>query len=399
MQTDKDKVLDEIFSNDPFGLLNVKPSSSPARSADERLVASFEEINQFYESNRREPELGKGPQEHILYSRLKGMRENAIKSESLKPYDNHGLLNFVKKVFNSLDDILNDDSLDLLNTSDEGLFDLKNVKSQKDRESTDFVAKRKSCKDFNKYEARFKEVQNDLKSGNRSLVQFKIQNLREGTYYVNNGVLFLVEKINITKKEHYKPDGTRVREDGRTRCVFENGTESNMLKRSVEKILYANGCVVTENKEEVNKKIIEQFNAITGEDEEAGYIYILKSKSKNPEIMNIDNLYKIGYSTTAVDERIKNAEQDPTYLMAAVSVEAIFKCYNLNPQKLEDLTHKFFGKCCLDIDVIDSKGIRCRPQEWYIAPIDVITEAVHMIINGEIIKHKYDADKMEIILK
>lgn len=33
-------------------------------------------------------------------------------------------------------------------------------------------------------------------------------------YYVHNGVLFLLEKIQITKKEHYKEDGTRVREDG-----------------------------------------------------------------------------------------------------------------------------------------------------------------------------------------
>jgi hypothetical protein len=46
--------LDDIFNDDPFGLLNVKPNSSPARNADERLVASFEEINSFYEKNNRE---------------------------------------------------------------------------------------------------------------------------------------------------------------------------------------------------------------------------------------------------------------------------------------------------------------------------------------------------------
>lgn len=399
MPTDKDKILDEIFANDPFGLLNVKPSSSPARNADERLVASFQELNAFFETNNREPQLGGGVQEHMLYSRLKNIRDDADKSEMLKQYDTHNLLNYTKKEFNSLDDILNDSDFDLLNNDSQGLFELKNAKSSKDRESTDFVAKRKPCKDFDKYEATFKEVQRDLASGKRTLVDFKQQNLREGAYYVNNGVLFFIEKINITKKEHYKPDGTRVREDGRTRCIFENGTESNMLKRSVEKILYENGSVVTENNNQVNEDFVEYFANVIPEDKEAGFIYILKSKSKNPEIENINNLYKIGYSKTPVDERVKNAEQEPTYLMAAVSVESIFKCYNMNPQKLEQLLHNFFGSSCLNIDVFDNKGQRHTPREWFIAPITVIEKSIHLIISGDIIKYRFDAESKEITLK
>jgi hypothetical protein len=399
MQMDKDKILDEIFSNDPFGLLNVKPSSAPARTADERLVASFQALNDFYEANKREPQLGGGVQEHMLYSRLKSIREDSIKSESLKPYDTHGLLNYVKKEFNSLDDILNDDSLDLLKSEDEGLFEFKHVKSFKDREATDFVARRKPCKDFNKYEAQLKEVQADLKSGKRTIVEFKQQNLRQGAYYVHNGILFLIEKINITKKEHYKPDGTRVREDGRTRCIFENGTESNMLKRSVEKLLYDNGWVVSENADKVNEEIIEKLQEITEEDKEAGYIYILKSKSTHSEIQNINNLYKIGYSEIEVEQRIKNAEKEPTYLMAAVEVVSIFKCYNMNPQKLEKMLHNFFGNSCLNIDVTDNNGQRHTPREWFIAPLNVITETIHLIINGEILKYRFDSDSKEIVLK
>ena len=42
---DRDKILKEIFDNDPLGLLNTKPSTSPAQNEDERLVASFNEIN------------------------------------------------------------------------------------------------------------------------------------------------------------------------------------------------------------------------------------------------------------------------------------------------------------------------------------------------------------------
>ena len=236
---DRDKLLKEIFENDPLGLLVVKPTNSPGRNEDERLVASFQEINLFYEENNREPALGGGIQEHQLYSRLKSIRENPFKIENVKNYDIHGLLDYTAKNITSLDDVLNDDIFGILGDDDTGLFDLKHVTNQKERESTDFVARRKPCRDFHKYESTFKLVQSDLKEGKRKIVDFKLNNLRENCYYIHNGILFLVEKINITIKEHYKPDGTRVREDGRTRCIFENGTESNMLKRSVEKILYS----------------------------------------------------------------------------------------------------------------------------------------------------------------
>jgi hypothetical protein len=222
-------------------------------------------------------------------------------------------------------------------------------------------------------------------------------NLREGTYYVHNGVLFLLEQINIDRKEHYKEDGTRVREDGRTRCIFENGTESNMLKRSVEKILYANGQVVSENRDKVNENFIENFSNITEEDAAAGFIYVLRSKSKDERIIAIDNLYKIGYSKDAVEERIKNAEKDPTYLMAQVKIITSWKCYNMNPQKLEQLLHNFFGKSCLNIDIFDEKKRRHTPREWFVAPIEVIEQAIELIISGAVVKYKYDAENMVII--
>lgn len=394
---DRVKRLQEIFENDPLGLLNIKPSPSLIRNEDERLLASFQEINDFYEKFNRLPELGGGIQEHQLYSRLKSLRENPLKIEMLKSHDKFSLLNYVQKQINSLDDILNDDMMGLLDDDSEGLFDLKNVNPvEKARAETDFVARRKPCKDFNKYEAQFKTVQSDLKTNKRKLLEFKLDNLREGSYYVHNGILFFVEKIDITKKEHYKPDGTRVREDGRTRCIFENGTESNMLKRSVEKILYANGKAVTENSDKVNEQFLETFSNITAEDEEAGYIYILKSKSEKQEIKSIHNLYKIGFSTIAVEERIKNASQEPTYLMADVRIIMAYKCYNMNTQKLELFLHNFFGNSCLNIDVFDKSGNRHTPREWFIAPLEIIEQAIHFIISGEIVKYRYDSINEEI---
>ena len=395
---DKDKKLQELLDNDPLGLLNIKPSNSPSRNEDERLVASFQEINEFFEQYKREPKPGNGIQEHQLHSRLKSIRANPAKSEILKAHDIHGILSSEPQEPVSIDDIIENDPLGLLDDDTAGLFELKNIKAtEKSRAETDFVARRKPCKDFYKYEQQFKDVQKDLKDGKRKLIVFKLGNLRQEAYYVHNGILFFVEKIEITKKDHYKPDGTRVREDGRTRCIFENGTESNMLKRSIEKLLYANGQVVTENADQTNEDFTERFSNITADDEEAGFIYILKSKSDKKELKEIHNLYKIGFSKTTVEDRVKNASQEPTYLMADVRIVMAYKCYNMNPQKLEQLLHNFFGTSCLNFDVFDKDGNRHTPREWFIAPLTIIEQAIHYIISGDIIYYRYDSTNEEIV--
>ena len=80
---DKDKILDDIFNNDPLGLLNVKAKSSSNITADERLVNSFEEINQFISENDREPTPdASNISEYQLYSRLKSLRDDEEKKEN-----------------------------------------------------------------------------------------------------------------------------------------------------------------------------------------------------------------------------------------------------------------------------------------------------------------------------
>lgn len=396
---DKDKILKNIFEDDPLGLLNIKPTTSPARNEDERLVASFNEINDFYEKNNREPEQGGGIQEHQLYARLKSLRENPAKIELLKPHDKFGLLNFEIKIIQSFDDIFNDDELGLLADDSEGLFDFKHIKRIEERASSDFVARRKPCKDFSKYEQQFKDVQRDLKNGKRRLVTFKEENLRAGDFYVHNGILLYLESVDEKKEVQEYKSGSRERKDGRTRVLFENGTESNMLFRSLYKALLANGKAVSENVDDVNESFLETFSNITEHDEEAGYIYILKSKSDKQEIREIQNLYKIGFSTTNVEERVKNAIQEPTYLMADVRIVMTYKCYNMNPQKFEQLIHNFFGNSCLNIDVFDKEGNRHTPREWFIAPVGIIDQAIHLIISGDIVKYKYDSKNEEIVTR
>lgn len=391
---DKNNVLDDIFANDPFGLLEIKPTHSQARNADERLVATFQEINEFYEKHNREPEHNGGIKEHQLCSRLKGLREDLIKIEMLKPFDKFNLLDYKQKEINSLDDIFNDDSLDLLGGEDNSLFELKHVKAiEIDRADTDFVAKRKVCKDFSKYEHLFKACHQDLKNDKRKLTKFHENQIQEGAFFALNGILVYVKSLrNITVDKYGK-------RDGRTELIFENGTESNMLFRSLGKGLFQNGQGVTFTDGSLNTLFLEHYENITENDTESGYIYVLKSKSEKQTIREIANLFKIGYSNTPVEERIKNAIQEPTYLMADVHIVTTFKCYNMNPQKLEQLLHNFFGKVCLNIDIYDAKNNRHTPREWFMIPLNVIEEAIRLIISGSILEYRYDEINERLVLK
>ena len=292
---------------------------------------------------------------------------------------------------NSLDDILNSDTFGLLETKEEeDIHTLVNVpKIEKSRAETDFVARRTRLENFEKYEELFKECQKDLKAGKRKLVKFNERFFKKGAFFVLKGVLVYLENIEKPKKDKYH------KLDARTTTIFENGTYSNMLLRSLGKGLYEDGYFVSEHED----RIMNDLNQIAKEDTQNGYIYILKSLSNDDRIATKRNLYKIGFSTTDVETRIKNASQDPTYLMADVQVVSVFEVYNVNPHKLEQLIHKFFSNSCLDIDIVDEKGSIHKPREWFVAPLNVIEEAIELIISGKIVDYRYDSDSESIVLK
>lgn len=293
---------------------------------------------------------------------------------------------------NSLDDIFNDDTFGILDSKkeEEDIRTLVNVpKIDKDRAATDYVARRKKLKDFEKYEEMFMQCQKDLKEGKRKLVKFNERYFKKGAFFVLKGVLTYLEDIKNPKKDKNS------KLDGRTKIIFENGTYSNMLLRSFGKGLYEDGYFVSEHED----RVMDGLNQITSEDTQNGYIYILKSLSSDDRIVTKKNLYKIGFSTTAVETRIKNAVNDPTYLMADVQIVSAFEVYNVNPYKLEQLIHQFFGNSCLDIDIIDGNGKHHRPREWFIAPLEVIEEAIALIISGKIVDYQFDNQTERIMSK
>lgn len=395
----KKKSLEDIFNDDEFGILESKAKVSNIKSEDERLIDSFQEINAFFEKNKREPKADVFViSERSLGVVLKELRKNNKKLQVLKPYDTYNLLGNVVIEINSIDDILNDDEFGLLDTDDTlEIFKLKNVPSSKDREQTDFVARRKAMKDkdFESYEVAFKNVHQDLRHGKRKLKEFKDveQNLEKGKYYILDGILLFLDDDGVEDRQIKD----RIRKDGRTRIIFENGTESNMYYRSLAKALYNNGKIVSDTDSESENELFKNANLVNEEDLETGWIYVLKSKSNNKAISEIKDLYKIGFSKTDVRERIKNAIKEPTYLLAEVDIISTYKCYNVNPHKFEQLLHRFFAEVCLNIDIHDDKGRRITPREWFVVPFTIIDKVIDLILNGDIVNFKYDHENKSII--
>lgn len=391
---DFEKELEQILSSDPLGLLDIKPKATSV-TADQRLVASFQEINEFIDEHGKEPTQNRDIKERRLFSRLKGLREDPVKAAALKDHDVHGLLADVEipepsvpKEINCVEDILDDDTLGLLADDPNDIFDFKHT--PKGPATPDYIAKRKPCKEFEQFEPLFKKIHADLSLKTKKMIGFSSERqIKPGEFFLLSGMLVYVANRGEWEKKNFGNVNARLY------CVFENGTESNMLLRSLAAALWKdeNSRHLVDAKQ---KDVFEIEERLSTGDEATGYIYVLQSLSDKPEIREIENLYKIGFSAQPTEQRILNAKNEPTYLMADVAIVSEFQTFNLNPQKLENLLHRFFSNSCLGVDVFDNDGKRHTPREWFIAPIHVIQTAVKLLISGEIVNYRYIASKQEI---
>lgn len=300
----------------------------------------------------------------------------------------------------SFEDIFEHDELGLFEEEEEqAALELESILTLKHvtpvRNKYDSGKGTKPCEDFEKFKGGFEKCHRDLKEGRRKLIEFKgASRIEVGNFYLLGGQLAYVDNLyNVQKKIHG-------RIDARLRLIFENGTESDMLRNSLERRLYEkNGKAITEL-EESNQDIINQrMQGITQDDKEVGYIYILKSKSQNYEIASIENLYKIGLARESVEKRIKNAHKETTYLSDEVELIAQYKCYNLNLSTLENLIHRFFAEVRLDVSIVGQDGRQINPKEWFIIPLEVINEAMQLLINGTIVNYRYDKEQQKIVLR
>ena len=278
----------------------------------------------------------------------------------------------------------------LLNVSEEekSLFDIpQDMRKVIAKKKADYVAQHKLCENFDDYKPLFAKVHRELKQGLRSLVKItKTATLAEGRFYFVSGQMLLLDKIGELKKSsNFLPDA-------RTRCVYENGTESDILLQTLRKNVVGDGYAVTELQEDGNGKFFSNSD-VTADDKVTGFIYVLSSLSQAPAIKEVKHLYKIGFSTNSVEQRIANAENEPTYLMAPVKIQASYKVVNVNSQKFEDLIHQVLKPAQFQVSVFDDKGVEHQPQEWFVVPLPVVDVIIQKIMDGSIVGYTYNPEQ------
>lgn len=284
-----------------------------------------------------------------------------------------------------LDRILDDPLLNDITDKELELFRLTpEMKCAIEKKQADYVAQRKPCDDFHRYVDGFKRVHSELKSGRRSLVRItKTGALQEGHYYIVGGQLMLLERI----LESY--EGSNHVRDGRTRCIYENGLESDILLQTLRKSVVSDGYGVTQPDADSENHFF-QPSGDRAEDIVTGYIYVLRSCSEVPAIANQKDLYKIGFSTNRVEERIANAAHEPTYLMAPVEIVASYQVVNLHSHKFEQLIHQVLKEVQFDIKVFDEDGIAHQPREWFVVPLGIVENIIRRITDGSIVDYVYN---------
>ena len=290
----------KAISDDPFGLTVVKTKISTNKDESKIVIEKFMKILEFYEKNNKEPSKEASREERTLAIILESIRNDKNQKSVVKHLDIYDLLKDDLELVADVDiekiESFEDDPFGLLGAEsldNEDIFTLKNV--SKTLEMPDYIASRKVCKDFFKYEELFVNLQKDLQNKLRKIEEYRGERfIQKGLFFILKGVVGYVDEVGNLSKQNNKINA-------RLHCIFENGTESNMLLRSLSAELYKDGQVISF----LNEEIEDNLSQIISDDEVSGYIYILKSKNNDNQIRDIKNLYKIGYSTTKVDERLK----------------------------------------------------------------------------------------------
>ncbi|WP_068084887.1 GIY-YIG nuclease family protein [Polycladidibacter stylochi] len=367
---------------------------------EERIIAGFEEIQRFVEEHGHAPQHG---EDKDIFERLYAVRLDRIREQEeccalVTELDHQGLLQDAASRSEITSDDLDDAALlaELgveAETSD--ITTLKHVRSTAEKQAAEEIANREKCEDFAKFKPLFDQVQAELKNGLRTTrpfvrdAGFTKAEIKVGEFFILNGQTTYVAQVGETIKA---PNGET---DARLRAIFSNGTESNLLLRSLQRALY---------KDEAGRRISEPTagplfadQSVDG-DEASGTIYVLRSKADHSVVaQNREVLHKIGVTSGPVEKRIANASNDPTFLLADVEIVATYELYNINRNKLENLIHRIFSSARLDIEIKDRFGKPVTPREWFLVPLFIINEAVEKIKDGSISHYVYDPEKAALV--
>jgi hypothetical protein len=362
---------------------------------EERIIAGFEDILRFYQTHGRAPLHGEGSDifERLYAVRLDQLRKLPEVQTLLAELDGPGLL--PGTVALDVDDLDEDALLAELGvggepTDQDDITVLRHVRSSTEKRAAEEIADRTPCADFDKFQPLFELTERDLKSGVRKTLRFgRDASIETGNYFIVGGQLAYVAEIGEAIKA---PNGES---DARLRVIYANGTESNLLRRSLQRALY---------KDDTGRRLTDPDmgplfgDAPEPDDIESGTIYVLRSLSSHPFVAaHRELIHKIGVTGGKVETRIANAEKDATYLLADVEVVATYKLHNLNRTRLENIFHRLFGGAQLDLTIEDRFGHPVKPREWFLVPLHVIDEAVERIRDGSITDVAYDPQTARLV--
>ena len=378
--------------------VDAEATQTGGRSArEQRIIAGFEEIERFVQEYGRKPEHGENRDifERLYAVRLDRIRESAECREILRSMDSHGLLDIGDDAQSSRvnEEPSDEELLDALGVGAapaEDVTQLVHVRSRDEKTAAEEIAQRNPCKDFGEFRPLFEKVQHDLGTGQRRTLKYKENaDVKKGDMFILDGQKVIVAELGEPFVSDYG------RPDRRLRVVYDNGTESDLLVRSLQRAL---------NKDKASRRITEpDLGPLFSDEEEeddlpTGYIYVLRSKSEHPFVAEHRSvLHKIGVTGGDVKARIANAKKDPTYLLADVEIVATFKLSNINRKRLETLLHRFFAAARLDLELKDRFGFQVEPREWFLAPLAVIEEAIEKLKDGTIENFRYDPEAAKLV--
>jgi hypothetical protein len=389
------------FTDDDDALLSelgveVEERKAPSRTPrEERIIAGFEEIQRFVDEHGRSPQHG---EDRDIFERLYAVRLDRIRDQEecrtlVEAMEHQGLLGAAVAADTAVSDDLDDDALlaELgVEAETSEITQLRHVRPSAEKKAAEEVANRQKCEDFAKFKPLFEQIQKELDSGLRETRPFEMKaEIEQGRFFIVGGQkAYIAEKGETTLTD-------QGRTDARLRVIFDNGTESNMLMRSLQRAL---------NKDDAGRRITDPVagplftDAAIDGDEASGTIYVLRSKSDLPLVAeNRDLVHKIGVTNMSVEKRIAGAHLQPTFLMANVEVVATYELYNINRTKLENLIHRIFAPAKLDIEIKDRFGNPVVPREWFLVPLYAIDEAVDKIKDGTITSLVYDPKSAALV--
>lgn len=406
--------LDTVLKADKYGWISKpKPKTKAVVSS---LLDDFNEINDFYREFKRIPQESGDMIEFKLAIKLEKIQSDSSQVNDLKEYDEFNLLaehieesNIEAEEINSLEDVLNSsffNSISPTENSASNIFNIKNVTDPeviKERKKAVEIGKTMACDNFHAFEPLFKNVQHELSKSTKLLgaiaaTELSVSEFNVGNFYLLKGMLLYIDHMS----EIFR--GTD-RDDCRLVIIFENGTQSTMLLRSLTKriredagakrILNIDGSVFNAKRVRAQDELdFDQY--VIKENKANGYIYI--AKTLKPDLKNsYKHLYKIGLTKRDVTERFKEAPKDPAFLMYEAEQIKIIPLHGFNLNSVEGAIHSLFGSCRLDIDVTGVDGKNHKPKEWFNVPIEAINDAVTLIEKQTIHLYRYDGDTQKLI--